>query len=655
MAEPYRTFASFILLKEILADELGHLYRAAEFDRSGVKRTVWLRVFDGAGVPAKDLIDRLDMAGRIGQTLHAANVASNPMYVNDKGIPAVAWDHMAAQPLNGVMRKVQEEGFPVPVDNALLILEKLALALSAALTVEVEGSSLVHGMLHPSLVLVTNDGEGMVAGFGVADQLLGLLDNPAAAEAVLPYLAPEVVITRTPSRRGDVYSLGAILFHLLTGKPLPARSEARAGVLDNAELAYDEQPVPQDIKALLERSLSVRPEERFSSAADFKKELDKLLYGGAYSPTTFNLALFMDRLFRGEIEAEERDRATEATIDVGPYFKPEPEPEEVLPEAPAARPVGKGLWIAVAAGVAVAAVAIALLLGGGRKTPVATPTPTAEEVTAAREAEEARIREAVEKELATRLAEKEKQIREELLASKGRIAQLEKELQGQPPAAGAGATDVEAAKRRQQQQKELEEARRAQQELEKQMADREKLKEQERQRLIREARERSAAAVPTAVVGVRPTAPPVVQPTSPAAAPTAVPEPTRVAAVPPPTAVPSAPDRTTTSPAVAVTENTFLDPTEVDTLPEVLREVPPVWSSQARGSRKRGVIIIQATVNSKGRVDDVKVLRADVDQFGIPQAAMDAVRKYQFKPATKAGVKVKTNASVTVPYSFRPR
>ncbi len=76
-------------------------------------------------------------------------------------------------------------------------------------------------------------------------------------------------------------------------------------------MAYEETAVPEDIRSLLLRCLAELPEDRYSSAADFKKELDRLLYGGAYSPTTFNLALFMDRLFRSEIEAEERERAKE--------------------------------------------------------------------------------------------------------------------------------------------------------------------------------------------------------------------------------------------------------------------------------------------------------------------------------------------------------
>ena len=92
----------------------------------------------------------------------------------------------------------------------------------------------------------------------------------------------------------------------LPASPLPAEPEARTEAIANARMAYDEEAVPDDIKALLSRSLADRPQDRFSSASDFKKELDRLLYGGAYSPTTFNLALFMDRLFRSEMEAEDR-------------------------------------------------------------------------------------------------------------------------------------------------------------------------------------------------------------------------------------------------------------------------------------------------------------------------------------------------------------
>jgi len=655
MAEAYRTFGSYILFSEALADEIGHLYRAGEFDRSGVRRTVWLRVFDAPGTPSQDLLERFDAGNQIGEILQSSNIVGNPVYFAHGGTPAAACDHLASQPLSRVLAKVHEEGFPIPVDNALLIMEKLSLSLSAALAVEVSGSSLVHGFLHPALIFVTNDGEGLVSGFGVADQLLGLIDQPGAGEAIQPYLAPEILMTRNPSRSGDVYSLGAILYHLLTAEPLPAAPEARAGVLDRAELAYDEQLIPEDIKGLLARTLATRPEDRFSSAADFKKELDKLLYGGAYSPTTFNLALFMDRLFRSEIEIEERERTDEAGIDVTSYLQPEPAPEPVEVATPpppvAAASQRKGLFIGVAAGLlVVAAVVVVFLIGRGPSGSAATPTPTPEEVAAQREAEAAKLKAMVEAELQRMMAEKEEEITAELVERQGKIDELQKKLRDlERSQRQKGATESAAAKRNrealQQQLAAEEEAK----------VERERKLEEERQRALEEARRKALAAAQTAQQQARPTsATPILGTTASQTAvpPTegpAVPEPTEVARLEP------TPEPVSDQPDTVITENMFLEPSQVDSLPAVLRDQAVIWTRGALSSRRRGVIILQATVTANGKVEDVKVLRADHGGFGIPQSASSAVQKYLFKPATKNGVKVKSYATVTIPYRFQTR
>ena len=122
MAEAYRKFGSYILFKELLADELGHLYRAAEFDSQGVKRTVWLRVFDAPQVPARDVSERIDLGNQVSEVLQAANVASNSVNLMVGDTPAIATDYLPSHPLSLVLEKVKLEGFPVPVDNALAVL-----------------------------------------------------------------------------------------------------------------------------------------------------------------------------------------------------------------------------------------------------------------------------------------------------------------------------------------------------------------------------------------------------------------------------------------------------------------------------------------------------------------------------------------------------
>lgn len=636
----YSTFASHLLFKKIHQDELGSFYRAAAFDASGITRKVWLRVFDGQAIPREDLAQSVDLASQIAAKLQAATIAEDVTYHVQDGVVGQAQKWVGGRPLNLVFDKARQEGFPVPVDNALLILEKLSLAMSAGLTMDVGGSSLVHGFLHPGLVLITNDGEAVVSGFGLGDALVGALDSNEAMASAAPYLAPEVVMSRTTGKRGDIYSLGAILFHLVTGETLPADPAAREGVLENAEMAYDGEPLPADIKALIGQAIAPRPEDRFSSASDFKKELDKLLYGGNYSPTTFNLALFMDRLFRSEIEEDESAALTEDEVDVAPYLRPEPEPEveEELPPPPAKAP-NRALLFAGIGAVAIVAIVVGIMLGrGGSPEQVAVPTPTAEELAAQRQAQEDRIRQLAAQIAEEKLREKEEQITKELQDSQKRIDALQSQLRAAQQDASSSA---EAERRQEELQRQIE----AEQEAQKrQQEELEKAAQEAKEQAQREAAAELAAqeaaeeaAEDTEVASLEPT--PVVEQAAQEA------QPARTKPDPAPTA----------TPADTVRENQFVPPEQVDTLPAVLREEAVTWPRTALHSRRKGIVVLQVTVNSRGLVDDVKILRADEDGFGIPQAVIEAARQYRFKPGTKDGVNIKTYATVTKPYSFRGR
>jgi TonB family protein len=636
MADSYRVFASYLLFGQVLEDPLGHLYRAGEFGRGGVRRTVWLRIFDGPQAPAADIRTAFDRTRRIGEAVKSTNVAGGVTCLDADGVPALVCDHVASQPLGLVLDHVQTERFPLPVDNALLIMEKISLALAAGLSVEIEGGRVLHGFLHPGLIFVTYDGECVVSGFGLGEALLALADG---AESVHPYLAPEILVSRMPSRRGDVYSLGAILFELLTGEALPAAPEERQAAIDNAHMAYDDEPVPDDIRAVLQRSLAERPQERFSSAADFKKELDRLLYGGAYSPTTFNLALFMDRLFRSEMEAEDRAIAAERAIDVTPYLAPVvmPEPEPLVDEEDdGPKPDRRNLMIGVGAAAAVAAVAVLwFAVGRGPSTPPPPPTPTADEIATQRQAQEDRMRDLAQSLVTEMMAEKEAEIRHELTSRQAKIDELQQRLVESERRAKQGDLSSEGKRQRDELQRQIAAEEEAQHQREAEL-------EAERLRAEETARQETIA---------RQTATAVAEEESARLAVAATPSPPPPAATTPPTALPT-PAPTLKPTAQVIEVNTFVDPSEVDSLPVVIKKHAVEWPATAQRSRRQGVIIMQATVNANGLVDEVRILRADDEGFGIPEAAVAAAREYRFRPGTKDGVRIRTYATITEPYRF---
>jgi TonB family protein len=640
MAEAYSTFGSYILFKELGQDVLGHTYRAGELDRDSMVGPVLLRVLDAPQVPREEVVARFPRGRRVAASLTASSIARKGRFISHQGVPALACEYVSARPLSTILERARTEGFPVPVDNALLVLEKVAMALTAALATEVDGSPLAHGFVHPGLVLVSTDGEALVSGFGVADALLGMLDHADVAGDLQPYLAPEVLLTRTPTRSGDVYSLGALLAELLTGAPLPADPSARAGFLDGARLVYDEQPLPADIAGVLSRAVAPRPAERYSSAADFRQELERLLYGGAYSPTTFNLALFMDRLLRTEIEAEERERAAEAAIDVTPYLLAEPPLEppgeaHLLEPAPSTPSRRRGLWmgLAIAAVAIVGAAVIGYSMFGDRLSAASAvpPTPTADEIAARRQAEDERLQQMVQSMVQEKMAEREKELRDELLGRQARIQELQRRLQNSERKSRARQLSANEQQKRNELKQQIAQAEAAQAE------GRAALAAEQQRRLQQEPP--PATAPPQLALAEEPTATPPAAPSPTVPAPTA-------------TAPPTVPPSPTTPP---VTPGMFLPPSAVDTLPVLLRDARVTWPRPALRLRDEGVVIVQATVDGEGKVIEARVLRADHEGFGVPDAVVAAVLKYRFKPATKDGVPVTTYATVTKRYIFTGR
>jgi TonB family protein len=339
----------------------------------------------------------------------------------------------------------------------------------------------------------------------------------------------------------------------------------------------------------------------------------------------------MDRLFRAEIEAEEEQRAVEMAVDVTPFLgsaiEPEPDPliEPAMDGGIAAR-LGKGLWIGVAAAVVVAVASTIFIVTRGPETPPPPPTPTAADMAAQRQAQDQKIRALAEGLVSEMMAEKEQEIREELLDRQTKIEELQKRLQASERRARQGQLSSDEQRRREELQRQIAAEEEAQRQRETEL-------EAERQRAAEEVRQQAAAQQTAAEEEAQLAA-------------------SLTATVPAPTEAPTPRATVITSPEATIEENSFVDPSETDSLPVVIKDAPVVWPQAALRSRRNGVVIVQATVDATGKVVAVKVLRADHDGFGIPEAVLDAARNYRFKPGTKDGVPITTYATVTKVYRF---
>jgi TonB family protein len=309
-------FGNYLLLKKLREDALGETFRAGRVGRDGIDQVVLLRVFNGQGMDGERLWGRISGRAAVQQALRSPNIGSGVDLGKVRSFPYAAYDYVSGKNLATLFAQAARQRQPIPTDHALLISERLALALAAAYETKVQDERVLHGFVVPHLAMISNEGEARLLGFEVAPGLRELWAAGWRHEDVAGYVAPEAAAGGAIHRSDDVYSLGAVLFELLASERLPAEPPGGYGQLvDSMVLPNEGTPLPAGIAALLKKSLVPR-DQRIPDALTWHKTISKLMIEGHYSSTTFNLAFFMHSLFRDEIDRENQEIEAEKKLDL---------------------------------------------------------------------------------------------------------------------------------------------------------------------------------------------------------------------------------------------------------------------------------------------------------------------------------------------------
>jgi len=340
----YTRLGSFLLAHELAADPFGKVYRGLVVAGSGLERHVLVRTFsedmNEAGIGG-----RMEEAGKVAALL-AGQRGFGHGYKVEGGRPAyVVCDYIPGRSLAQMIEKAKHEQIPLGVDHALSVLQGVAQAL-----VQLHGKGVSHGVLSPHSVWVSFEGATHLLDAPYAAQAKPLLGRAPIASAALQRYRPS---GQASPLHQDLYALGALLYELLTLDKLPT-SDLIPATLGKATLkaAQEDSPIPPEILSLLKRLLLV--ERPFENPSAFSSELERVLYDGDYSPTTFNMAFFMHTLFREENEQDTQAMKADQAADFSPFLQDEPTKRKIFETASGQTYTKYVVWVGVAVAVVVA-------------------------------------------------------------------------------------------------------------------------------------------------------------------------------------------------------------------------------------------------------------------------------------------------------------
>jgi Tol biopolymer transport system component len=277
---PTAKLGPYEIKSQIGAGGMGEVYRARD---SRLSRDVALKILPESFARDADRLRRFEQETKAVAALNHPNIVAIYDVGEFNNTP-----FLVSELLEGESLRAGIDRGPIPPRKVVEYAVQVANGLAAA-----HDKAIVHRDLKPENLFVCRDGRVKILDFGLAklaDQSAGELDGATmtsshtAAGVVMgtaSYMAPEQVRGESVDPRTDMFSFGAVLYEMLSGKRAFQRDtppETMTAILreDVPELSEAKQPIPPALDRIVRRCLEKNPEQRFQSAKDLAFGLESL-------------------------------------------------------------------------------------------------------------------------------------------------------------------------------------------------------------------------------------------------------------------------------------------------------------------------------------------------------------------------------------------
>jgi len=288
-------FGRYEIIEQLGAGGMATVYKAYD---TRLEREVAIKVIRREAFPPDEmalLLKRFERESKSLARLSHPNIVGVIDYGEYEGLPYLVMVYLSGGTLKDQLGK------PIPWREAIQMLLPIAYALEY-----VHGQNIINRDVKPSNILLTESGQPMLTDFGLV-KIFGQQEKDAThltssgtGLGTPDYMAPEQW-TGEPTAQSDLYSLGVVLYEMITGHR-PYTADTPAGVLlkqatESLPLPKQYIPdLPKDVESVLLRVLAKEPKDRYADMHAFIEELQNLLAGREVIASSFKTSRLRDQM-----------------------------------------------------------------------------------------------------------------------------------------------------------------------------------------------------------------------------------------------------------------------------------------------------------------------------------------------------------------------
>ncbi|HYH27307.1 MAG TPA: Stk1 family PASTA domain-containing Ser/Thr kinase [Actinomycetota bacterium] len=274
MAEKRRTLAGrYEIGAAVGQGGMAKVFRATD-DVLG--RTVAVKVLAPEFARDEQFVERFRREAQAAAALNHPNIVSVFDTGSENGVHYIVMEYLEGRTLRDVLR---DEG-PLHPDRAAEVAESIAKALGSA-----HQQNLVHRDVKPGNIMLTPSGDVKVMDFGIARATTGeALTQTATVLGTASYFSPEQAKGEPVDQRSDIYSVGCVLYELVTGRA-PFTGDSPVAIVykhvrEEPVLPSAINPdVPAALEAVIMKALAKNPANRYQSASEMAADLARVRQG----------------------------------------------------------------------------------------------------------------------------------------------------------------------------------------------------------------------------------------------------------------------------------------------------------------------------------------------------------------------------------------